>query len=485
MRLTVHALALMAAAALGGAARADNGPSAAVLTATAPAVLRVTASGCGGSSPDRAASGFAYGSGDQVVTAFHVVHGCSSISVGYQNITELPAHITHVLQDADLALLQVEGGGANVTPLVETDRAGEVNEVLHVYGYALGQATRENRPLTVTAANDGGGSRLRDAVNDEVRREVQQNGFPSLDVMVVRVDGNLLPGHSGAPIIDSSGRVIAIGSGGLERGAVGVSWAVRAIYLTQLLDAPATVTINAPATTESSFAYVEPAEVSGVTPVTCGSVDFTPTRQRTLGELVESSDDPAGFQQIAASSGQPLESFADMTFDIWTEESGVGIALPAGAQLHPYGNACVVDLIYGQIEMRVSGRALPPLPLDYVDDQSAMAWLIAMQGASEQFEIDVAQEFLPYLQMNPGFSYLLPITTPNMAVNRKLFEGQRPMENPHAFFETLLATPRSFVGIAAVSRKYLSVYELTPEEFRTWAAAVFSTHLSTVPLGMR
>ena len=456
-----------------------------MLAATAPAVLRVTASGCGGSSPDRAASGFAYGSGDQVVTAFHVVQGCGSISVGYQGITELPAHVTHVLQDADLALLQVEGGGANVTPLVETDRAGDVNEVLHVYGFALGQATRENRRLIVTAANEGGASRLRDAVNDEVRREVQQNGFPSLDVMVVRVDGNLLPGHSGAPIIDSSGRVIAIGSGGLERGAVGVGWAVRATYLAQLLDAPAAATVAPPVATESSFAYVEPVEVSGVRPVTCGSVDFTLTRQRALGELIESSDDPVGFQQIAATSGQPLESFADMTFDIWTEESGVGIALPAGAQLQPYGNSCVVDLIDGQIEMRVSGTALPPLPLDYMDDQSAMAWLVAMQSASERFEYDVAQEFLPYLQINPGFSYLLPMTTPNMAVNRKLFEGQGLAQYPHAFFETLLATPRSFVGVAAVSRKYVGIYELTPEEFRSWAAAVFSTHLSTVPLGMR
>ena len=245
MRLTAPALALLVAA-LCGAAQADDGPSADVLRATAPAVLRVTASGCGGSAPDRAASGFAYGSGDQVVTAFHVVQGCRDISVGYQNITEQPAHITHVLQDADLALLQVDGGGAEVTPLVETDRGGDVNEVLNVYGYALGQATRENRRLVVTAANEGGASRLRDAVNDEVRHEVQQNGFPSLDVMVVRVDGNLLPGHSGAPIIDSSGRVIAIGSGGLERGAVGVGWAVRATYLAQLLDAPATADVAAP-----------------------------------------------------------------------------------------------------------------------------------------------------------------------------------------------------------------------------------------------
>jgi len=481
MRLTAHLLAAVVAAAIGGAALADDGPSAAVLRETAPAVLRVTASQCGGAAPDRAASGFAYGSANQVVTALHVVQGCQTISVGYQGITELPAYITHVLQDADLALLQVEGD-ANVAPLVETDRAGDVNEVVHVYGYALGQATRENRRLIVTAANDGG-SRLRDAVNDDVRRELQRNGFPSLDALVLRVDGNLLPGHSGAPIIDSSGRVIAIGSGGLERGAVGVGWAVRATYLTLLLDAPASATIEAPATTESSFAYVEPAEVSGARPVTCGNLEFTPTRERTLGELIASSDDPAGFQWVAASSGQPLENFSDLTFDIWTEESGVGVAVPAGATLQPVGNNCVVDLIYGQIEMWVGGAALPLLPLDYTDENSAVAWLTAAVNASAQFENDLFAEFLPYLQLNPNFSYVTPMALPNMLVNRELYEGQNPaLELPHAVFETSLATPGSFVAVAAVSRKYLPAYMLTEEEFRTWVAAVFSTFLSSVPV---
>jgi S1-C subfamily serine protease len=482
VRLTAHALALMIAA-LCGAAQADDGPSAEVLRATAPAVLRVTASGCGGSASDRAASGFAYGSGDQVVTAFHVVQGCRDISVGYQNITELPAHVTHVLQDADLALLQVDGGGVDVTPLVETDRGGDVNEVLDVYGYALGQATRENRRLVVTAANEGGGSRLRDAVNDEVRREIQQNGFPSLDVLVLRVDGNLLPGHSGAPIIDSSGRVIAIGSGGLERGAVGVGWAVRATYLAQLLDAPATADVAPAATTESSFAYIEPVEVSGARPVRCGTLDFTLTRQRTLWELIASSDDPAGFQWVAASSGQPLENFGNLTFDIWTEQSGVGVAVPAGTKLQPQGNNCRVDLIRGQLEMWINGTALPPLSMDYTDENGAVAWLSSAVSASQQFESVIMGEFLPYLQLDPNFSYAQPMMLPSMLVNRELYVGQNPaLPWPHAIYETSLATPLSFVGVATVNRKYATPDMMSEAEFRTWVAAVFSTYLSTVPV---
>jgi S1-C subfamily serine protease len=51
----------------------------------------------------------------------------------------------------------------------------------------------------------------------------------------VRLDGHFLPGLSGAPIFDVSGKVVAIGSGGLKSGAASVSWAVPALHLEALL----------------------------------------------------------------------------------------------------------------------------------------------------------------------------------------------------------------------------------------------------------
>ena len=48
-----------------------------------------------------------------------------------------------------------------------------------------------------------------------------------------------------------------------------------------------------------------------------------------------------------------------------------------------------------------------------------------------------------------------------------------------------MATPRSFVGVAAVNRKYVEISMLSPDEYWLWVAAAFSTHLSTVPQGLQ
>ena len=49
---------------------------------------------------------------------------------------------------------------------------------------------------------------------------------PSLQIDVLNLQAQLLPGHSGAPLLDSADRVVAIGSGGLRGGEVGRSWAI-------------------------------------------------------------------------------------------------------------------------------------------------------------------------------------------------------------------------------------------------------------------
>lgn len=470
-----------------GPAHADGpneGPSAAVLAKAAPSILRVTASGCpsdtasssAGGSKDRAATGFPYESSNQVITAMHVILGCTSIKIGYRG-KELDARIIHVLPKADLVMLEVTGA-PSVKPLELTDRVGDVKEKVDVYGFGMGVAKIENNELMIQAPNDPT-TKLREATNDKVRDEIRKYGFPDLDTLVLRVEGHLLPGHSGAPVIDYTGKVIAIGSGGLEQGTVGIGWAIRSSYVAELVAAPATMPLKAGRPT-SSFAYVQPTESSGTKPVRCGDGDFVWTRRRTLKQLVASSDDQTGFYKIAQSTGQPLSAFDNLSFDIWTESgSGAGLALPAGSDLTPEGSDCVADIIDGQLEIRVSASELPTV--DRSNPSSLSQWRSQAQSASLDFEQSALVEFGQWNVIDPAFSYALPLVNPTFDVRRKLFIGQVPDNFPHAVFVTLLAAQQAFIGIATINHKYLPAYAQPADEFQKWVAAAFGTHLSTVP----
>jgi hypothetical protein len=298
----------------------------------------------------------------------------------------------------------------------------------------------------------------------------------------VRTDGNLLPGHSGAPIIDYQGRVIAIGSGGMERGTVGVGWAVRASYVAQLLvAAPANPGLMANLG-NAGFAYAPPATAADAQATRCGELSFVKTRQRRLEDLVATADDPAGFFQLAQTTGQPPQAFANIPYDVWTEtSSGVGVAIPQGVPLQPAGADCLAVLEPGVIEMRIGANALPP-PLPG-DQASLMRWGAVMQPATAQYEQRWAQEFLPFLQQDPRFSYLMPQTRPSLMVQRKFFGGQAPGRPlPHAIFESLLATPKAFVGVAVVNRAWAMPQFQPPQRYQAWLAAGFGTHLSTAPI---
>jgi trypsin-like peptidase/parallel beta helix pectate lyase-like protein len=49
---------------------------------------------------------------------------------------------------------------------------------------------------------------------------------PEDDIEVLNLDGNLVPGDSGAPVLDTVGRVVGVVDGGLLGGAAAISWAI-------------------------------------------------------------------------------------------------------------------------------------------------------------------------------------------------------------------------------------------------------------------
>ncbi len=468
------AVALLAAIATVSPARAQPSPQ--ILEAEGPAVVRVVASRCDGGET-RSGTGFVWEAVGQVVTALHVVAGCAQAQVFYQGQGMHEARVTRILRTADLALLAVDGP-LQVKPLVASTRV-PIGETVAVFGYGLDVATREERPLYVTSASNDT-PLLSDAINAEARDQLRAIGAPALDTEVLRVDGNLLPGHSGAPVLDSLGQVVGIGSGGLQRGTVGVGWAIRARYLSVLAGAPAFGGGAVPALGASAnspgFATVNP-DVSQ-TRLRCGGLDFVRTRKgQPLAMLVQSSDDRLGFSQIATFANRPWELISRMQFDVWTEtRSGAGVAVPINATLSPIGGACVANWQNGAVTLVMGGASLPP--------QHDPRWMTAVNSLTSSFEFGWGREFLPFLTIEPQWSYMTPRTAfGGFLVKRTAFGGQRPGQLPHAAFETLLAKGPSTIGVTAITRHYPVAGTPQPSEavYLSWVAAVFATHLSTFP----
>src|ERR1035441_6399066 len=68
--------------------------------------------------------------------------------------------------------------------------------------------------------------RLGDLLPSSLARRLQTRNSPDINIEVLSIQGHLLPGHSGAPILNAKGQVIGIANGGLQTGEVEISWAV-------------------------------------------------------------------------------------------------------------------------------------------------------------------------------------------------------------------------------------------------------------------
>lgn len=462
------------------APQAAAAPSAAAVVAT-QSVVKVQARQCSGGR-DRSATGFVWGSASQVVTSMHVLAGCASFSVHYEGRgATRAATVQRVLRRADLALLAV-GEAPAASPLrVAADVPNESDEVYAV-GYYLDIPTANRTSLRLGFA----GKRLRDIVPLNVRRELEGLGYPDVDLEVINLEGHLLPGMSGAPIVNARGELVAVADGGLEAGLAGASWGIPVRYLPLLAGSTESLGTTAARQVESLFA-IDLLSEAGVS-IRCGDLVLQRLRTRPFAEIVHSSDDIVGLRQLIAALG-----VADLDFDVDVYQdlaSGATVAAPAGVRLTAQEGACVATLHDGALELHVQGKQIRAAP------NQPEIWVMEVQSATLSFEsraLPNAPMWLP----DPQWSYWQPQARyDGLLVRRKAVglyaEGNPWLVPPEYAFETLAARGHVAIGILAKNRDNLRLQlclrglqsgPCPPASLLAdWSRLILTTHLATFPL---
>ena len=198
--------------------------SSALAGAPADYTYLVEATDCLSAPSTRTQSGFTTEVEDGIVTALHGVVGCRLITArkdapGSSVFRNL--FIYRIDADLDLALLRDSEvritGGFQVSAPPETGpiSALAIGHPSGIPGLHELRVEIPRQPLR----------RLSDLLPPDIYRPMEGRGSPSVHVTVLGVNGDIQPGHSGAPIVDPEGRVIGVANGGLAGGAVGIAWA--------------------------------------------------------------------------------------------------------------------------------------------------------------------------------------------------------------------------------------------------------------------
>lgn len=449
-------------------------------------VLLVTSDVCTGRQPPQA-TGFAWHQANTIVTALHAVAGCNNITVklGASDKT-WPAQIDRVLIKADLALLTVTGA----PPFPPMDVSGEVltaDQPLWVWGFPMGAPKASERPFI----NLQGGPTLKDLVSTEVAQEIQTSGMPSTGIDVIDV-GSLVPGLSGAPVVDVSGKVVGIGDGGLNGGSVGVNWAVPQKYLADLLqssdDKSLVATMNV---TQFSF---DRSEVGGqAVTLTCSGRTFTKMSSFDLATAIRGTDSPAGLGQLINifQMGNPSSTVFDGYQDF---SSGATFVLPHNVSSISQGPMCSAQLPASPITFTIEVRNYDPKDVSDAIQKRSLFDADVLLPNPQQWSLDTAGWNTPPV-LQPRFD---SFAVRRMSWVKLIPVPPQPPVPTERVFSTTAIKRGTFLGVAAhapasytqdqgflfcISNQGAPGCQQILEKLHNWGSAVIAVHLATFPIG--
>jgi hypothetical protein len=406
-------------------------------------VVRVIATNCQGISSQEllAGSGFLWKQSLWVVTALHVVNGCKDLSV--QSLTAgnvTGARVTKILIKDDLVLLTIDDALKNTVVISSVADPPQDTQDMMIVGYP-----DDSSGVTAkTIKRQFGGATLRGIVSSAAAGELFQSGSPDLSTPVTFLQGMLEHGHSGAPIFNKDGKLVAIADGGLKHGPSEDSWAMPAAYLTDLETSTEPL---AKMNTQKSRLLFAARKLSGGQPsVQCGQFALTHLKTVKYGDLLATSDDPRGLAQLVQVAGVDA---SDFSFEVYQDlRSGATVVLPGGESLSTDGDTCMAANANATVTIRA--RLEQAAPTDDQGNQVSLA-----------FETQVMKLMVPGWLYDPNFSYPAPLPVLGGGVSRRkdwvhyvpvppgmplLYDAQQ--------FETLAFRNRLLLGVNVLNTRW-------------------------------
>lgn len=307
-------------------------------------------------------SGFLWGKNTQVITALHGMNPKASKIIVTCGSQSRAASVKKVLQNADLVLLETSGALEKCVPLFaqESDpftkiKVPAVDAPLKAYGFR--PRIRASKSTRLSRAEQSHPF-LADIIPDTLHEPFRRLGLPSLELEFYAIDGTIVKGNSGGPVLDLDGYLVGIASGGTDKGALNNNWLLPAFKnIKDLMDSPDTnqlpqslsndalkknlysaVLINQKVLTQTPTETSEESMDTFAEDITAESNDYLwiYTKTRTFKDIQMTADPESSLAMIYDSimPTSETEAEASLSFDIYEEEMlGLIIAVPEDREL--------------------------------------------------------------------------------------------------------------------------------------------------------
>ncbi len=312
------------------------------------------------------ATGWCWNNSRQVVTALHAVAGIPDANITVYTDMESKssgAKVVKVLKEADLALLELSSD-LGLIPLILADVDPNSKNEYYIWGFPHGIFQMAGDDIRFSRSL-GTPPTLNSLINKtDFKFTLEQQKYPWPKSQILRVSSTIQPGHSGAPILVSTGQVIGVADGGLREGSARLNWAFPAsLYVPKLLNSndPIPTTVSLQNNLYSSYTIV-PDGVSQeeqnqiieaeVKEHTVGNDEHSITKTWTANydEIIEtmSEEDKNSILGITQQYGLDMH---DTWFDVYEDfTTGATVTIPASENMVYKDSWFYVDNEYSTLQ---------------------------------------------------------------------------------------------------------------------------------------